>query len=296
MGFQVLDSNKYPERILNGLKKNDTVRIIALSDTHVGGVTSYLPSGCVDERGNQVPQSLDQEVMEANLLNELQKVGQVDIIMTLGDMVEGRNSKASGFEVGNTNVTMQINWGVKLMNSVIDILKPKVVMGLEGSEYHVEQSSDYRVIYQTSLHHPNIDFYFGLPNLKFFLGQKLWFLTHRLAGNSNNTIGVLERYWKDINNSHYGRDRTPDVIGYGHVHKAVNPVQLKNGEQPVYGFVVPCQKMPDSFTGKGPKGAYWEIGFSYIEQTNVELYGRYHNTYRYWEKNANKIMKESGQP
>jgi hypothetical protein len=180
MGFYVIDPNKYPERVLNGLKKTDTIKMIALSDTHIGGVSAYLPSGCVDERGNPVTQSLDQKVMETNLLNELGKIGEIDVILTLGDMIEGKNSKASGFEVGNTNTTMQINWCVNFMNSIINILKPKVIMGLQGSEYHVEQSSDYRVIYQTSLHHPNIDFYFGLPNLKFFLGQKLWFVTHRL--------------------------------------------------------------------------------------------------------------------
>ena len=31
-----------------------------------------------------------------------------------------------------------------------------------------------------------------------YMCQKLWFLTHRLAGNSSNLHGVIERYWKDI--------------------------------------------------------------------------------------------------
>ena len=56
-----------------------------------------------------------------------------------------------------------------------------------------------------------------------------------------------------------------------------------NGKNPVYGFVAPCQKMPDVHCSQGPMGAFWEIGYLNIEQNGIELNGKYVNTYRYWE-------------
>jgi hypothetical protein len=288
MAFKIIDPNFFPPII----SKKKFHRIIIISDTHIGGVTGYLSIGCVDERGNVQYQTVHQEIMEKNLLFELSKIGSVDIVIFLGDMIEGKNPKAGGMDVSNVNTDIQIDWAVLFGKSIIDILKPKIVLGLHGSDYHVESGSDKRLIYQLSLHYSEIDFYFGQPSLKFFLGDKLWYLQHRFTGNSNCIVGVLERYWNMINKLHWDRGRTPDVIGYGHIHKAVNPFQLMNGKNPVYAFVAPCQKVPDSFCSKGPVGALHEIGFMYMEQDGVELTGKFYNTYRYWDNKKVNQYKE----
>lgn len=276
--FKIIDPNKYPIKI----SKDKNFKIIVISDTHIGGRTGYLPSNCKHERGEKHPQTPDQKKMEKNLLTSLENVGEIDILIFLGDMVDGKNSSAGGLDIGNVNVDIQIEWATLFGQSVINQLKPKKILGLHGSDYHVDDSSDKQLIYRLSLLYPDINFYYGYPSLKFYLGDKLWYLQHKFASGVSK-LGTLERYWKNIHNMSWDRGRTPDVIGYAHLHKAQNPTQIKNGKNPVYGFVAPCQKMPDVFCSKGPLGAFWEIGYLNIEQNGRELNGKYVNTYRYWE-------------
>jgi hypothetical protein len=288
MSFKIIDPNFFPPVVSK--KKNH--KIIVISDTHVGGITGYLPSGCVDERGNTQHQTIHQEKMETNLLAELKKVGKIDELIFLGDMVDGKNVKAGGLDISNVNTDCQVQWAYLMAKSFIEILKPKIIMGLNGSDYHVEDSLDRRLLRRLSIAYPKSEVYFGTPSLKFFLGDKLWFLSHTFTEGASKA-GSLERNWNKMHSMQWERGRTPDVMGYAHIHKAQNPYQLKNGKRPVYCFIAPCQKTPDSFCSKGPIGASWEIGFMYLEQQGVKLRGEYENTYPYWEnKEVNQPSEE----
>lgn len=276
MSFKFIDSNLAAKLI----SEEKNFRIIILSDTHIGGRTGYLPSGCKHERGEPNTQSVHQEIMEKNLLLALKSIGQVDVVIFLGDMLDGKNGKAGGLDIGNVNTDVQIEWGMLFVKSVLDILKPKYLLGLSGSDYHTETILDKSLLYRTSLQYPELMVFFG-DNLKFILGEKLWYLAHRFIEGASKG-GTLERYWNKFCTKTWGRERTPDIIGYGHVHQAQNPYQIKNGPNPVYGFVAPCQKLPDTFCSKGSMGTFWEIGFMYLEQNGTRLTGEYVNTYEYW--------------
>jgi len=277
MAFMYIDANLAAKLI----STDNKFKIVVLSDAHVGGRTGYLPTGCKHERGEDQAQTIHQETMEKNLLKALKRVGRVDIVIFLGDMIDGRNVKAGGLDIGNTNTDVQIRWAMLFAKSVLDILNPKYVLGLAGSDYHVESSSDRTLLYQISLHYPNTDVFYG-ENLKFILGDKLWYLAHRFIEGASKG-GTLEKYWNKLCTKTFGRERTPEVIGYGHVHQAQNPYQIKNGPNPVYGFVSPCQKVPDAFCSKGSMGTFWEIGFMYLKQKGGKLTGEYVNTYEYWK-------------
>jgi len=277
MGFQIIDPNLSPKII----SKDKNFKIVILSDTHIGGRTGYLSSGCTHERGEEHPQTKLQKTMEENLLDSLDDTGPVDILITLGDMVDGRNSKVGGLDIGNTNTDVQIEWGMRFARSVIDILKPKYILGLSGSDYHTDTILDKRLLHRISLEYPDKDVYFG-EALKIILGEKLWYLSHKMTEGVSKS-GTLERYWRNMCAKTFGRERTPDVIGYGHIHQAQNPYQIKNGENPVYGFICPSQKIPDTFTSKNPMGTFWEIGYMDMEQRGTRLTGEYVNTFEYWK-------------
>jgi hypothetical protein len=277
MSLKFIDWEKKPITI----SKEKYYKLIALADTHMGSETAYLPSGCKDKRGNSITQTPDQVIMERNLITSLKQRGVVDGILTMGDMVEGKNPKSGGLDVSNIDVNMQIDFGVKFFEQVIEITKPKFILGIDGSHYHGESTADRQLLYLLSLKYPNIDIYYG-SNLKFILGDKLWYLQHFFNGASK--AGTLERYWDKLHKSHWDENRTPDVIGFAHTHKAQNPYQIMNGEKPVYGFVCPCQKRRDTFTDKNPLDGKWEIGYLYLEQDNEELWGKYYNTFKYWKE------------
>lgn len=276
MSFKIIDSNLAAMLISTG--KN--YKIIVISDTHIAGRTGYLPKGCKHERGEDQLQTIHQVTMEKHLLLALKGIGKADVVIFLGDMIDGRNAKAGGLDVSNVNTDIQVEWAMIFAKSVLDILKPKYVLGLSGSDYHVESLLDKRLLHSISLHYPNTEVFFG-DNLKFVLGDKLWYLAHRFIEGASKG-GTLERYWNKLCTKTFGRERTPDIIGYGHVHQAQNPYQIKNGPNPVYGFVCPSQKVPDSFCSKGSMGTFWEIGFMYLEQKGTRLTGEYVNTYEYW--------------
>jgi hypothetical protein len=276
MPFKILDPNKAPAVITT----QKDLRYAIFADGHAGSNFGFLSSNCCDERGNPYPQNKEQKKSEKNLIAELDKVGKVDVLQYLGDMADGKNSKAGGLDVGNVNTDVQVEWAINLGKTIIDRLKPSIVMGINGSDYHVDNSLDRQIIRGLSLIYPDIEFYYG-TQLKVIFGDKLWFLNHRFAEGVSKA-GSLEKFWNKLHSELYGRGRTPDVIGYGHIHKAQNPYQIKNGPNPVYGFVSPGLKLPDSFCSKNPSGTHWEIGFMLIEQKGVKMTGEYINTYSYW--------------
>lgn len=290
--FKIIDPNQSPPIIT---KKKD-LKSVALGDLHLASNTGYRPSGCKDERGNDVLQTVEQVIMEKNLLLELRnlviKEGTMDSVHILGDMMEGQNTKAFGVDVGNVNIDVQLEWAMLAMRPILDILKPKYIMGVTGSEYHVGHSSDRMLLRRIAVEYPDIKVYCGIT-LKFHMGDKLWFLAHKFV--EGVSIGAsLERYWKKMHVKHYGRGRTPDAVMYGHIHQARNPYQIMTGEYPVYLGVCPCQKYPDQFiTLHSSMGVpRWDIGFMYMEQNGVYLSGKYICTYEYWKKKQKTKTKK----
>lgn len=291
MPFIHLDSNLEP-RVITKQKDH---KIFAMGDLHMASNTSSRPKGCKDERGNDVLQTIQQETMDKNLNfetnNLVAKEGTMDEVFMLGDMMEGQNIKAFGADIGNVNVDVQLEWAMIALRPLLNVLKPKRIFGVTGSEYHTGHSADRMLLRRIAIEYPNIDVYYG-TTLKFYLGDKLWFLAHRFV--EGVSIGAsLERYWRDMHVKHYNRGRTPDAVMYGHIHQARNPYQIMTGENPVYVSVCPCQKYPDEFcTVNSSKGVpRWDIGFMYMEQNGVYLSGKYVCTYEYW-KEGQRVKKQ----
>lgn len=276
--FKVIEPDLKPVVI----SKDKNFKIVALSDFHIGGAYGYLPKGCLDRKGREHKQDIHQEVKEENLLRELNKIGEVDVLILLGDMVEGQMKKSGGLDVLDVNADIQIQWASDFaLAPIVKILKPKFVIGCTGSEYHVNNHSD--LLVTERLQFPDIKFFHGYPSAKFELGDKLWHLIHNGALGGVSVVGSLDRQWKKQYIDYYDMEsRCPDVWVYGHIHKAQVPTAIKNGPNPVYGMVVPCQKRPDPFcNSKGE--VHWDCGLLYIEQDEKELWGRYINTYKAWE-------------
>jgi hypothetical protein len=293
MAFIPTDSNLAPKVITT----QKDLKIFAMGDLHMASNTSLRPSGCKDERGNDVLQTVQQEKMEKNLnlaTKELVlKEGTMDAVYFLGDMIEGQNIKAFGADIGNVNADVQIEWAMIALRPLLNILKPKYIFGVTGSEYHTGHSADRMLLRRIAIEYPNITVYYG-TTLTFQLGDKLWFLAHRFV--EGVSIGAsLERYWREMHVKHYNRGRTPDAVMYGHIHQARNPYQIMTGENPVYVGICPCQKYPDEFCTLGSsKGVpRWDIGFMFMEQNGVYLSGKYVCTYEYWkEEQLTKIKRK----
>jgi len=125
------------------ISEQKNFKIVALSDFHIGGAYGYLPKGCLDRRGKEIMQDEHQEIKEKNLIDALKKIGKVDLLILLGDMVEGQMKKSGGLDVLDVNMDLQIQWASdNALSPIVKILEPDIVIGCTGSEYHVGCHND----------------------------------------------------------------------------------------------------------------------------------------------------------
>lgn len=273
--FKILNSNLKDVCI----SKEKNFKIFTSGDYHHGGNTGYLPSSCVDQRGNPISQTPIQKIMERNHNRAINKTGQQDIVIFGGDMIDGKNSKAGGLDISNVNIDIQVEWAMITCSYIISKLKPKWVFGLDGSSYHTDNNGDRMLIKRLSERFPHIQFYFGGP-LRFILGEKLWFLNHETSGGVS-IIGSDERNWKKMLAKQFGNREIPTVCGYAHLHVVQRPFNITHSPNPVFAFNIPCQKMPDKFCKSYASDTDWDIGFLTFEQEGVELQnGHFERTFK----------------
>ncbi|HPI82043.1 MAG TPA: hypothetical protein PK122_02320 [Candidatus Paceibacterota bacterium] len=279
--FYRLDHKKELTKITD-LKR---FKAIAISDLHVGGEEAILPPYARDDRGNIIIPTTDQEALYNNLMASLRNEKEIDILFLLGDLVDGRNPKAGGIGTVNTDLLLTTYWAYELLSEVIDIIKPKIVIGIQGSNYHVSTSGsdlDMDILKKLSANFDNISFLYD-QKIYGHLGNKVWYLVHNIGGDwKNPPFPALTRLFTDLQKSSFKNNiPLPTVIGAGHFHSAQAPVMIYPSDlNPCFGFVAPCQKLGDRHTGSGTYLRFPDIGYMVIEQDDVDISGKFVRTYK----------------
>jgi hypothetical protein len=278
--------------------KKELLRMLVLSDLHIGAVEAILHALARDRKGNIVSQTEMQKLLYEGLISNLKKE-KIDILILLGDLVEGRNLKVGGLDIINTDTNVMTYWAYEMLSEIIDILKPKIVIGVQGSAYHIADGGsdmDERVIRKLSANFSHIDFLYD-QKIYAKIGDKIWYLVHKLGGDwKNPPFAVMSRVWTDLQKSTFKNGLpVPTVIGAGHTHNAQSPVIIQPSDNdPVYGFVSPCQKIGDSFTGGGSFLRYPDIGYLSMEQNGTDLSGRFVRTYKQYAQKKDISKKLAG--
>jgi hypothetical protein len=261
--------------------------MIVLSDLHIGGLECLLHSTARDTKGNHIRQTVQQEMMWNNLITRLKEEPQPDILNFLGDLVEGRNPKVGGLDIINTDTDVMTTWATEALSEIIDILKPKMVLSVQGSAYHQQDGGsdlDYRITKNLSLIHRDIPFIYD-QKLYVKLGEKIHLYNHYIGGDwKNPPFPFLTRVYTDLLNGAFDTglfEKMPTVIGYGHLHMSQTPVVIKPSDvNPGYGFVGACQKIGDSHLSRGPFLRHPHIGYLSIIQDGVDMSGKFIRTYK----------------
>lgn len=281
--MKTLDPN-----ILSIITDKKTVRIFVFSDSHIFGARCYLAHGCLDKKGNFIVQTPEQEEMEQGLIEALKKEGSFDIVFLLGDLIEGRNIKAGGLDLVNADTDVAVMAAVKSISDILRIISPKVVISIPGSQYHNADGGsdlDFRVTKFLSLAFPEIAFLYG-PKAYVKIGDLIYLLSHHLGGDYKKTpfAAINRSYENELRYASKYNLEVPNVYGFGHLHRSMQPTVLEDGENIFYGFVAPCQKIGDTHLERGQYRTIPDIGYMVLEQDGIDLWGRTVRTYKPYGK------------
>lgn len=257
------------------LLDKDIIKILALGDNHTGSSTGLLAPNSTDFDGEVLtphPQNQMQKWLWRNHCSDLTEVGKIDIMMDMGDNIEGTQTKIMGRTLQISDIDIQKTWAVDCLEPAINLCKPKFFIGVTGTGYHVRLSgncnADISIYKMLEQRNPNVKFIYG-DNLIITIGQMVWSIAHPYP-TAEYQLPPLEKLLNQHAKDYYlGNTPKINVFGRGHCHQH-NWARLRGGP---YAFTTPCQQPTSAY---GREKAYMtvrhpDIGILGITQEGVDL-------------------------
>jgi len=227
------------------LEDKSDIDHLNLGDIHVGGLGAIFPPNAKEYNGDPKPQIKLQKWIYKNYIEDLTKVGKVDVITDFGDNTDGQELKISGRTLVSTDTDNQVIWATECLQKAIDICKPSYFISLDGTPYHVSTgggSCDFQVHNSLKKDNPDIEFIYE-QTLVIKIGELIYSLAHPYP-TTDQKIPPLEKLIHQHAADFY-LDNTPriDVFGRGHAH-FYSWLSYRGG---AYAYVVPCQQVYSDF-------------------------------------------------
>lgn len=233
-------------------KDKNNIKILAIADFHIGSTTAILHPKAVSYDGeifSQQPQNEMQRWLWKNYLNDITTIGKTDIMISLGDLVEGLQLKIGGRTLVDADVESQIRWAVEILQTAIDLAKPEYFIGVSGTAYHVRNagtlSADFEVYNLLQKQNPKIQFIIG-DNLIVKIGKLIYSIAHPYP-ITEYTVPPMEKLITQHAREYY-LENVPKINVFlrGHCH-VYNYLNYRG--QGTYVITVPCQQ-PTSAYGR----------------------------------------------
>jgi hypothetical protein len=281
MAFHLLNSIMQAQKIFN---KKD-LKMMLCGDAHTGGIQTYLPPNCPNPKRNNCFEtlSIEQEIMYKNSISYLKSIGKVDLLIVMGDMAEG----AAGLSLRTQSTDLQVHWGTIALSEWIDILNPDIILGVKGSQFHVQDGNsdlDRRIIERTSFSFIDKEFFYCDPRAIVGIGDKWWYFNHKINTGLRSFVHAALRnlYVATLVNQRRSGFQMPDVFCAGHIHRVIPPFQIEIGKNPTYGLTTPCLKITDDYLERSSDLFFPDIGFLYVEQKGFHLSGKEEIVFNSW--------------
>ena len=262
-----------PINRLNKVADKGVKRVLFISDLHSGSLVSLLhPKYKVNEGDPSTSYSITLNPIQEFLWKEWKfmcdKIGHVDIVCLVGDMVDGPNKKGEGVGTWTTNMEDQIDNVVKLLK-MIDTDR---FVGVLGSLYHTKDNlnCDAEVLRRLGSKEWDWDMCLSVDDIKFHVKHTVG--TTRSTFMYRPTKIAREMLLLMQNKEKMGEF---DFIVRGHVHTEMYLDML--GSTGMAGFTLPCWKARDDFVKRyisdsGDHG--W-----YLFDVKGKRYTRYNRTF-----------------
>ena len=238
------------------------MNVLVVGDLHVGSNVSVMPDEVYlgeAERKNRISSNHLQKFIYKQWVDMVETVGKVDACIVLGDSVEGPNRKSKGIGLWTSDISEQ----VRVAAHLLDMVKTKKYIGVQGSFYHVEDnlSSDKAVI--NSLKGDFND------ECVVVSGKTRIHCSHAVGVSSSSTAYrptpiAREMMLATINKEEYGKY---DLILRGHAHYYV---EVRFGSSK--GVICPCWKGRDEFVARKTLAFLPHLGYVLLKGTDVHPY------------------------
>jgi len=262
-------------------KNMDEIDTLPTGDWHCGDKDGMNPPLSTSLDGTSLPQNKIQKRMYDGLVENLSKIGYIDLLILMGYLAEWKQLKAMGIPLNDSNTDTQVNMAFNLYKETFyEYCKPRKVLAVMGTPYHVMVGIGGNLDYQIADKISRIsDVIFGYPNIQFYLGRTkmLWDIQHRISiARVNRTMPIektFRQYYRQVMED--GTGEVPNVIGRAHRHVLQEPMNLGKGV-PRWGFVSPALKAQDVYTAQLPYPTEPTVGVMKITQKKNNLISDYY--------------------
>jgi len=114
-------------------------KILCVSDIHPGSIYGMLPPDFVGSNDQPVGQNVGQKYLWECWIDLCKWAGQVDAIVVVGDVVEGKQPKSKAAELCLPLVIDQEQASIQILTPLVEAAKPKKIYFVKGTPYHDDE-------------------------------------------------------------------------------------------------------------------------------------------------------------
>jgi hypothetical protein len=257
------------------LQNKPEITICSLADTHIGSVSA--PSSPYAKRlvdgthYEKIPMGKFSRILWNLFLGDLNKIGKVDVVINLGDNVDGLQLKQFGMEIADCDIDAQKEWAYEVQKIVIETLNPQYYIGITGTDYHVRfgGNADTDIYKKLRDNFKNVHFIIG-DVLSVQIGKMPWSIAHSYPVCKDITPPMEKLIQQHAMEHYLGNEEVAHrVFARAHAHMFI--WQSLRGNN--YSYVNPCWQATSKFARGRPYLAvrHPDVGMLKIIQSGEQL-------------------------
>lgn len=264
--------------------QQETVKLLTTGDWHSLDKWGVCPPSFSTKEGTPLKQHKVQKKVFNESVNICKKIGHVDVAILMGDLAEGKQTKAFGVPLMDADTDNQVEAAFQFYEETIhEHCTPDLVLSIMGTPYHRAVGIGGDLDYQVSVRIAQIDnVIFGQPNLNFLLGKDRvrWNLQHRISIARINRMMPFEktyRLWARLESESWTGDfkKIPDMAVRAHRHDPQLPYGIGEGRR--WAMAVPPLKVVDEYADILLYPVKCSAGWMTVEQFGVgDFRGKYY--------------------
>ena len=112
------------------------MRILILSDLHIGSTFGLFPRGFKTKQGNEIKLNSGQCALLYYFDKMIDELSKINYLFLLGDLIQGLNPSESGRWVMPTDFDIQIEACIFLLKKITKKFSDLKIIGISGTPYH----------------------------------------------------------------------------------------------------------------------------------------------------------------
>lgn len=191
-------------------------KVLALGDLHSGHKVGLTPPSYFEPKKTKAGK-LQRALWDGNE-RMLHEAGQCDVVLVLGDCIDGRGSRSGGTELITTDLLEQVDIATECLKYMQKVVKPKHIIMVYGTPYHVSpDGEDYEKQIAKNIGADKIGGHEWVKS-----GGVTFSMKHKIGGSTiphgRFTALAKDVLWEKLWADEYEQHPRSDILLRGHVH------------------------------------------------------------------------------